>query len=96
MADLLRSLYPLQRLFTCEGRPIQKSYPLSHTISKISPSSNIFSGYRLLSSRTALEITYDAALLGSVKISPKERALFLKKLKKRCPHASFLENETKH
>nr|MBO2478640.1 hypothetical protein [Bacillota bacterium] len=53
---------------------------------KVVPTKNIFTGYRLLSSFDALEIFYHKALLGSVKISPKDTPAFLSELKKRCPH----------
>ncbi|MBY7141904.1 PH domain-containing protein [Virgibacillus sp. NKC19-3] len=43
-------------------------------------------GYRLLSSRKAVEISYKKAFLGSIIISPQNRDLFIKELKKRCEH----------
>lgn len=54
-------------------------------ITKINESSNIFVGYRILSSKDALEIHYKQALLGSVIISPKQKQLFIEELQKRCP-----------
>lgn len=55
-------------------------------ITKITATKDIFTGYRLLSSRDGIEIFYQTAWLGSVKISPKDRELFLSKLRERCPN----------
>lgn len=58
-------------------------------ITKVSATNEIFFGYRLLSSRDALEIFYKKAVMGSVKISPDDKELFLTELKKRCPHVQI-------
>lgn len=55
------------------------------TITKVTSTSDIYTGYRILSSRDALEIIYPTGLLGSVKISPEDKV----SLKKKCPHADF-------
>lgn len=60
-------------------------------ITKVSPTTEIYTGYRLLSSKYALEIFYETAVLGSVKISPKDRELFISELKKRCPKIQFVK-----
>jgi uncharacterized protein YtpQ (UPF0354 family) len=56
-------------------------------ITSISPTKDIFTGYRILSSMDALEIAYKSAFMGSVKISPQKKELFIAQIKKRCPHA---------
>lgn len=54
-------------------------------IMKVNPTSNILFGYRILSSKDALEIQYKKALLGSVIISPAEQDDFLKVLLQKAP-----------
>jgi uncharacterized membrane protein YdbT with pleckstrin-like domain len=54
-------------------------------ITRITMSKNIWFGYRLLASMDAIEIHYKTGLLGSVKISPEEREVFIEELKKRNP-----------
>ncbi|WP_026690392.1 PH domain-containing protein [Alteribacter aurantiacus] len=56
-------------------------------ISKASPTTDIFTGYRILSSRDAIEIFYKTSVAGSVKISPREKREFITELKQRCPNA---------
>jgi len=54
-------------------------------ITRITMSKNIWFGYRLLASMDAIEIHYKTGLLGSVKISPEEKEVFIEELKKRNP-----------
>lgn len=55
-------------------------------ITKVSSTTAIFTGYRMLSSRDGLEIFYKNAALGSMKISPKNKSKFITELKRRCPN----------
>jgi len=55
-------------------------------ITKVNPTSNILIGYRILSSKDALEIQYKRAFLGSVIISPAKQDDFLKVLYQKAPH----------
>lgn len=57
-----------------------------HTMTKIAPTNEIFSGYKLLSAKDAIELFYQQAVFGSVKVSPREKTRFITELKKRCPH----------
>lgn len=68
-----------------KGGPFRSRIPFDH-ITKISPTTDIFTGYRILSSRDAIEIFYKRAVLGSVKISPKDKNMFLSELKKHNPN----------
>ena len=68
-----------------KGGPFRSQIPYE-SITKVSPTSSIFVGYRLLSSRDAIEIFYKTSLMGSVKISPKDQKAFIAELKKRCPN----------
>lgn len=52
-------------------------------ITKVTLKTNIWVGYRVLSSRDAIEIHYKTGLLGSVKISPEQTDLFIEELQKR-------------
>ncbi|MFD1067836.1 PH domain-containing protein [Oceanobacillus locisalsi] len=73
-----------------KGGPLKSKIPYQ-SIRKISPTTDIFTGYRILSARNGLELFYDAAILGSVKISPKYRREFITELKKRCPNVHIQE-----
>ncbi|EPD52687.1 PH domain-containing protein [Paenisporosarcina sp. FSL H8-0542] len=58
-------------------------------ITRISPTTEIFTGYRLLSSKQGIELFYKSATLGSVKISPKDIDLFIFELEKRAPNVQI-------
>jgi len=53
-------------------------------ITKVSPTSAIFTGYRMMSARDGIEVFYKTAYSGSVKISPSNKKEFINELKKRC------------
>jgi Bacterial PH domain len=58
-------------------------------ITRIAPATDFYTGYRILSSKDAIEIDYKKATLGSVKISPADLNGFIAELEKRCPHLSM-------
>ncbi|MGG3927602.1 PH domain-containing protein [Metabacillus fastidiosus] len=58
-------------------------------IMKVKQTNDIFTGYRLLSSKEAIEIFYKTGKFGSVKISPAEKQKFITELKKHCPHTEI-------
>lgn len=58
-------------------------------ITKVTRPDEIHTGYRLLTSKKAIEIFYRSAFMGSVKISPKNQPDFIMEIKKRCPHAEI-------
>jgi len=66
-----------------KGGPFRSRIPYESII-KVSPTSSIFIGYRILSSRDSIEIFNRTTVMGSVKISPKKQAAFLLELEKRC------------
>lgn len=68
-----------------KGGPFRSRIRYEH-ISKISPTKDIFTGYRILSSRDAIEIFYKTGFSGSVKVSPENKEEFIEELKKRCPY----------
>ena len=60
-------------------------------ITKVSPTTAIFSGHKALSSRDALEIFNKTTFYGSIKISPKRKKEFMTELIKRCPSLQIQE-----
>ena len=60
-------------------------------ITKVSPTSAIFTGYRIMSARDGIEVFYKTSFSGSVKISPSNKKEFIKELKKRCLHIEVKE-----
>lgn len=60
-------------------------------ITKVNPTSNILVGYRILSSKDALEIHYKKATMGSVIISPENQEVFLEVLLERAPHIHIVK-----
>ncbi|QBQ07001.1 hypothetical protein E2C16_00645 [Sporosarcina pasteurii] len=68
-----------------QGGPFRSRIPYDQ-ITKITPTSDILTGYRILTSKDAIEIFYTPSLLGSVKISPEDQMGFIAELKKRCPN----------
>lgn len=82
--DIKYIFYP-DHLFV-KGGLFRSSIPYKK-ISKISNAKDISTGYRLLSSKDAIEIFYSSRFADSVKISPKNKELFISEIKKRCPSA---------
>lgn len=58
-------------------------------ITKVSRPDEIYTGYRLLTSKKAIEIFYRTAYMGSAKISPKDQEGFIAEIQKHCPHAEI-------
>ncbi|RCW62846.1 PH domain-containing protein [Saliterribacillus persicus] len=54
-------------------------------IIRISSTNGMLSGYRALSSKDALEISYHGGIMGSVIISPQNKEKFIDELKERAP-----------
>ncbi|WP_313893215.1 PH domain-containing protein [Psychrobacillus sp.] len=60
-------------------------------MTKVNHTSNIIAGYRILSSKDAIEIHYTKSLLGSVIISPERQEEFLNILLEKAPHINFVK-----
>ncbi|WP_418937000.1 PH domain-containing protein [Metabacillus fastidiosus] len=58
-------------------------------MTKVKQTNDIFTDYRLLSSKEVIEIFYKTGKFGSVKISPVEKQTFVIELKKYCPHTEI-------
>lgn len=87
---MLVSVFSIRYIFHEEyllikGWPIRSRIPYEH-ITKVSPTTKIFTGHNMLSSRDALEIFNRKTYSGSVKVSPENKTEFLAELKKRCPN----------
>ncbi|MFJ8065914.1 PH domain-containing protein [Psychrobacillus sp. NPDC096426] len=72
------------------GGPFRSKIPYED-ITKVKPTSNILAGYRILSSKDALEIHYKKALTGSVIISPERQEVFLQVLVEKAPHIHLMK-----
>ena len=68
--------------------PIKKRIPYE-SVTRITPTSEILSGFRILSSKDSYEIFYSSASLGSIKISPQDAERFIDELKNRCPNVTI-------
>jgi hypothetical protein len=73
-----------------KGGPFRYRIPYKNII-KISPTTAIFTGHRILSSRDAIEIFNNTTFMGSIKISPKDKSGFITELKKQCPSLQIQE-----
>ena len=72
------------------GGPFRSKIPYDE-ITKVNPTSNILVGYRILSSKNALEIHYKKSLMGNVIISPGKQDEFLKVLFEKAPNIHFMK-----
>lgn len=85
----IRYVFLEQHLLVKAG-PFRSRIPYG-SILKVAPTRDIFTGYRLLSSRDALELINNTTMFGTVKISPENQEAFLAELKKRCPDVKLDE-----
>jgi hypothetical protein len=73
-----------EKYLVVRAGPLWRRIPYEE-ITKVAPTKDIFTGFRMLSARDALEVSYKTALFGGVKISPLDHEGFIKELKRRCP-----------
>ncbi|MFS0782038.1 PH domain-containing protein [Bacillus sp. 1P06AnD] len=83
----IRYTFQQNRLLLKAG-PFRSRIPYGE-ITKITPTKDVWTGYRMLSSKDSYELFYQSAIFGSVKISPKEPERFLSELEKRCPNLTI-------
>ncbi|SDO49002.1 PH domain-containing protein [Alkalicoccus daliensis] len=74
-----------------QAGPIKKKISYKD-LTEVKQTKNILIGFRLLSSKDALELFYKTSILGSVKISPARQEEFVTELLKRAPHMKDLRN----
>jgi hypothetical protein len=70
--------------------PIRKRILYSE-ITSIRPTEDILTGYRILSSIDALAISYQSGLMGEIKISPRDKDVFLAELAIRVPKLANIQ-----
>ncbi|GAA0382202.1 PH domain-containing protein [Bacillus horti] len=87
MSYSLEYRFAADHLFIKAG-PIRKRIPYTE-ITNVEPTRDIYTGFRLLSARNALEVSYSSAVFGGVKISPEKKELFLAELTKHCPDVTI-------
>ncbi|MFC4712867.1 PH domain-containing protein [Planococcus dechangensis] len=86
---ILWTIFDIQYIFHkdhlfVKGGPFRSRIPYNDIL-KVSPTRNIFTGYRLLSARDALELTNNKTMFSTIKISPTDQDAFIAELKERCP-----------
>lgn len=90
IAFILWTSFSIKYIFNTEtllikGGPFKTRIPYED-ITKLTETTEIFTGYRVLASKDSLEVFYKKGILGSVKISPTDKKRFISELKKRCPN----------
>lgn len=83
----------LEDILYIKGGPFRSKIPY-HAITSVYATKNIWTGYRILSSKEAIEILNSQTILGSIKISPEHQTIFLQELEKRAPQVQ-IQNELK-
>lgn len=73
------------------GGPFESKIPYEG-ITRVSPTTDKFTGYLVSSSDKGLEIFCKTAAHGSIKILPEDKMKFIIELKKRCPNAQIPQN----
>lgn len=75
-----------------KGGPFKSKIPYQ-SITRVSPTTDKYTGYLISSSDKGLEIFCNTTANGSIKILPKDKMQFILELKKRCPNAQFPQNQ---
>lgn len=75
-----------------KGGPFKSKIPYQ-SITRVSPTTDKYTGYLISSSDKGLEIFYNTAPNYSIKILPKDKMQFILELKKRCPNAQISQNQ---
>ena len=71
-----------------KGGPFKRKI-LYQNITKVSPTTDGFNGYRISLSDKGLELFLTTATLGSIKILPKDKMEFITELRNRCPNTQI-------
>ncbi|WP_328589047.1 PH domain-containing protein [Sutcliffiella halmapala] len=71
-----------------KGGPFKSKIPYQN-ITKVSLTTESLTGYRISSSDKGIELFYESARHGSIKILPKNKRVFVSELRKRCPNAQI-------
>lgn len=73
-----------------KGGPFKSKIPYENII-EVAPTSERFTGYRILDSDKGFEILLTSGPLRNVKVLPKDKINFIIELRKRCPNALIQE-----
>ncbi|QFF99126.1 hypothetical protein PB01_09955 [Psychrobacillus glaciei] len=71
-----------------KGGPFRRKIPYQN-ITKVSPKTDGFTGYRISSFDKGLELFLKSANLGSIKILPMDKMEFITELRKRCSNTQI-------
>jgi Bacterial PH domain len=63
-------------------------------ITRITPTNEMLTGYRIASSKNGIEIVYKTGIWGSVKVSPEDMDGFVAETEKRCPNVIIQMNKS--
>ena len=61
-------------------------------IQHIQPTSDLYTGFRIMTSADALQIIYSSGLFGEIKISPQDKERFTQEVVSRAPHVRFVQS----
>ncbi|WP_431027007.1 PH domain-containing protein [Lysinibacillus sp. LZ02] len=75
-----------------KGGPFKSKIPYQ-SITKVAPTTDQLTGYRISASDKGIELFYEVAVHRSVQVLPKDKIEFIAELRKRCPHVQFSENQ---
>ncbi|MFC3418025.1 PH domain-containing protein [Salinicoccus hispanicus] len=84
MSFSIKYIFNEDHLFV-ESGPFKIRIPYEN-ITKVTPTTAVLSGHRILSSRDAIEIYNRTTFWGSIKISPKDKKSFIAELASHCPN----------
>lgn len=73
-----------------KGGPFRSKIPYE-SITKVTTTNAIFSGYSIVTSRDAIEIFSNTTFYGSIKISPYYKSEFMKVLIEKAPHIQIVD-----
>ncbi|WP_413366949.1 PH domain-containing protein [Lysinibacillus sp. 3P01SB] len=71
-----------------KGGPFKSKIPYQN-ITKVSTTTDRFTGYRISPSDKGLELSLKSSFLGSIKILPMDKTEFITELRKRCPNTKI-------
>lgn len=75
-----------------KGGPFKKKISYQ-SITRVSPTTDKLTRYRISSSDKGIELFYKSDTRGSIKILPKDKMKFITELKKQCPNAQIPQNQ---
>ncbi|MFJ7661174.1 PH domain-containing protein [Lysinibacillus sp. NPDC097162] len=78
--------YVFYKEYLCiKGGPFKRRIPYQN-ITKVSPTTDEFTGYKISPTDQGLELCVESTSFSSIKISPDNKTEFIAELRKRCPN----------